>query len=402
MADEALANNSKAEKSAEAAKPAARKQWSPRIWSGMNFPTWMGVLFRNRWNVSLRYTYKLILITTCTVANSVLWLVEKAVYGRAVAKTQIHPQPLIILGHWRSGTTWLHELFGLDPQFSSPSTYQCLAPTQFLVSGWAKWLLGFLVPEHRPMDNMPVGWDRPQEDEFAMCNLGAKSPYMTIAFPNRGFVYEEYLTFVGVPHAERERWKQTLLGFLRKVTFATKKRLIIKSPGHTARVDMMLEMFPDAKFVHIVRDPYVLFPSTVHLWKRLYDTHGMQEPTYEGVEEHVLERFVRIDDKFDQDRSRIPPGNLISLRYEDLVKNPIPLLRQIYEQLELGDFEQVRPAVEKYLSEQADYKTNKYRLTPEQRAEVTRRWSRYFDRYGYPRDPQSAADASTTSPIAQG
>ena len=42
--------------------------------------------------------------------------------------------------------------------------------------------------------------------------------------------------------------------------------------------------FPDAKFVHIVRDPFVIFPSTVHLWKTLYSTQGMQKPRFEGLD----------------------------------------------------------------------------------------------------------------------
>ena len=45
---------------------------------------------------------------------------------------------------------------------------------------------------------MPTGWDRPQEDEFALCSMGAPSPYFKMAFPNEGAQDEEYMDFDGV------------------------------------------------------------------------------------------------------------------------------------------------------------------------------------------------------------
>ncbi|MBN8623992.1 MAG: sulfotransferase [Planctomycetes bacterium] len=371
---------------AAAKKPAAKKKerkWAPRMWIGMCYGTWTLFLIRNRFQVSFCYWYKAVLITLVSFLNTAQWLVESLILGPAIRRTKIQPRPLIILGHWRSGTTWLHELLGLDPQFTSPSTYQVMAPNHFTISHW--WVTRvfyWLMPSRRPMDNMPMGWDRPQEDEFALCNLGIPSPYLTIAFPNRPPAYQEYLT-LDVSEAERTRWKNALYHFLQKVTFLTGKRLIIKSPTHTARVRTLLEMFPDARFIYIVRDPYVLFPSTVHLWKRLYETHGLQVPTFAGLEEHVLSTFTRIYDRFEADRALIPPERLYEVRYEDLVADARGRMEEIYRQLELGDYSQVRPAIEKYLAENADYQTNKYSLTDEQRAAVRTRWRPFIEKYGY-------------------
>jgi len=359
------------------------RRWAPRMWIGMRFGPWMCLLARNRFRIAPRFWHKAVLITLVSLCNTFWWAVEAVVFGRAVRRTQVDPRPLIILGHWRSGTTWLHELLGQDPQFASPSTYQALSPNHFLVTKWwASRLFFFLVPNRRPMDNMPMGWDRPQEDEFAMCNLGAPSPYLTIAFPNEPPVYDEYLT-LDVARPDVERWKRKLYHFLQKVTYADPKQLIIKSPPHTARVRTLLEMFPDARFVSIVRDPYTLFASTVHLWKRLYEMHGLQVPNFAGLEERVLDTLERMDDRFEQDRTLIPPGRLYEIRYEDLVSDPSARLSEIYRRLELGDFEKVRPAVEKFLAESADYQTNRYQLTDEQRAAVAKRWSRYIRRHGY-------------------
>ena len=120
------------------------------------------------------------------------------------------------------------------------------------------------------MDNMAAGFDRPQEDEFALCMLGEPSPYLTIAFPNRGPQYGDYLDLEGLSPRALASWKRTLYQFLQKITFRNPKRLILKSPPHTARLKVLRNLFPEAIFIHIVRDPFVVFPSTVNLWKSLY------------------------------------------------------------------------------------------------------------------------------------
>ena len=54
------------------------------------------------------------------------------------------------------------------------------------------------------MDNMTAGWDCPQEDEFALCNMGLRSPYLTIAFPNHPPQDQEFFELAEVsPRARR-------------------------------------------------------------------------------------------------------------------------------------------------------------------------------------------------------
>jgi hypothetical protein len=151
-------------------------------------------------------------------------------------------------------------------------------------------------------------------------------------------------------------------------------------------------MFPKAKFVHIVRDPCVIFPSTVNLWKRLYRDEGLQVPRYEGLDEHVFDSFQRMYDAFERDRQLLAPNQLCELRYEDLIANPAEQMRLIYDRLELGDFEAVSPAIQQYVAGQKDYKTNRYQITPEVRAEITRRWGKYLAKYGYAAEQAGAGD----------
>ena len=246
------------------------------FWDGMNFSAWVRLVRKNRFRLAWQKWYMLPMVTAFSLFHSAYRAWQWVVVGWRIKKSIDYP-PLFILGHWRSGTTLLHELLVLDPRHTYPTTYECFAPSHFVITEWtATRLLGFLLPSRRPMDNMAAGWHRPQEDEFALCNLGLPSPYLTIAFPNEPPQDQEYWTLAHVPPGALERWKKVFLRFLQEINYRSRapKRIVLKSPPHTGRVKVLLEMFPDAKFVHIVRDPMVIFPSTVHLWKTLYLRKG--------------------------------------------------------------------------------------------------------------------------------
>jgi hypothetical protein len=360
------------------------RPWIPRFWDGMVASAWFRVLWRNRLAVHPIRWAMCVIITGCALFNSLLTILQDVFLGRKIEGTKIEHDPIFIVGHWRAGTTLLHELLVFDERHTFPTTYECFAPSHSLFS--AKWLapaMSFLMPARRPMDNMPAGWDRPQEDEFALCNLGAPSPYLKLVFPNRPSLDENYLDFVGVPPAAVEQWKRLFLRFLKCVTLRQPKRIVLKSPPHTARIKTLLEIFPRARFVHIVRDPYVVFPSTVNLWKRLCRDEGLQMPNYRGLEDEVFQTMVRIYEAFERDRPGIGPSRFSEVRYEELVEDPVGQMRRVYEELHLGEFEKILPALEKFAAGQKDFKTNKYQLAAEKRAEVARRWGFFFDRYGY-------------------
>jgi hypothetical protein len=363
---------------------AGKRVWAPRIWEGCDFFAWFRLLLRNRFAVHWSYLYIAVIVTIVSVFHTLLRFLQEGWYGERVRRTRIAQPPLFILGHWRTGTTLLHELLILDERHGYPTTYQCLEPNHFLLTEAfiTRWL-SFLMPARRPMDNMAAGFGRPQEDEFALCMLGQPSPYLSIAFPNHPPVDQEYFDLEAVPRRALASWKRTFCRFVQQITFKDPRRLVLKSPPHTCRIEVLQELFPGALFVHIVRDPYVVFPSTVNLWKSLYRTHGLQPPTFEGLEEYVYATFTRLYERLEATRGLVSPERFHELRYEDLVRDPVGQLRALYDHLGLGDFDRLLPRLESYLASLAGYETNRYQLTDGQRAEITRRWRPVIERYGY-------------------
>jgi hypothetical protein len=225
--------------------------------------------------------------------------------------------------------------------------------------------------------------------------MGLVSPYAQIAFPNRP-QGEEYLDMRTIPASEADRWKAGLMRFMQRLTWRANKPIVLKSPPHTARIRLLLDQFPDARFIHIARDPYTIFSSTVRLWKSLYDVEGLQSPHFEGLEDYVYRMFTRMYDAYFAEKDAIPPENLCEVRYEQVACDPVGQVQAIYEHLRLGGFERARPQLEAYAAKEKNYQTNRYELPDSTRAEITRRWGELIERLGYAR-PQAVADTATAT-----
>ena len=356
--------------------------WSPRFWHGMPLGVWLPLLAENGFRASPSRWGLVATISAAAAFNSLMEPIAEACFRHRLRHPPQTPPPLFIIGHWRSGTTLLHELLMLDDRFCCPNTIQCLAPGHFLLTErFLSVAIGWMLPKQRPMDNVAAGMDRPQEDEFALMNLGAPSPYRRMAFPRTSSRHPEALDVTLLGPEELARWQATVRRFLTALSVRDPRRPVLKSPPHTARMGALRAMYPGARFLHIVRDPYVVFSSTKRLWQSMNATQALQVDPGDDLGDYVFEAFEEMYRAFDRDRALLGPGELHEIRYEDLVADPAGRLEEAYAALELGDFGRVRPKLE--VESRRDYQTNTYRHDPRIVAEISRRWKPFIDRYHY-------------------
>ncbi|MEX0852350.1 MAG: sulfotransferase [Bauldia sp.] len=355
------------------------------VWYGMRFGSWVKLLARGRLDITVNCLPRILSVSLMTPFVSAVALMSEAIYARRVEATYIKP-PVFILGHWRTGTTLVHELLACDPTLAYPTTRQCFFPNTFLLAGraFSRFYRPFL-PEKRPFDDLPVGLERPQEEEFGLVNMGIPSPYRVFAFPRHGPPDGRYLDLVGLSQAERQEWETAYVTLLKRIQLAANEPLVLKSPPNTARLGTLLRLLPDARFIHIARHPFDVYPSTLRMLKTLAAVQGLHNPPrLDGwASEYVLSTFERMFDAYERDRQLIPSNRLVEIRYEDLVVDPKGVLGEVYQALDLGDFAAVAPHIDAYLAERADFRPNEHRLDADARRAIVKRWRRYFERFNY-------------------
>jgi omega-hydroxy-beta-dihydromenaquinone-9 sulfotransferase len=356
----------------------------PQVIQGMTLATLLRVLARNGFMVDASCLGRLAHLLVMGVFNSLYGACETLLNSAEIEQVQVKEHPLFIIGHWRSGTTHLHNLLSVDEQFACPSAFQASCPNHFIFSQSAGFVFNLIAPTTRPMDDVAFRSHVPHEDEFAVAATSTVSPYMKILFPVTGDACHSQLDPHRLPEPLRNEWKDALLLFLKKVTFSEGRRVVFKSPPHLGRVGTLLEMFPRAQFLHIVRDPYTVYASTWKLWKDSFQYAHLQEPDAQQVNELILSWHAELFSLYERDRSLIPAGALHELKYEDLDVRPVETLRAAYAALGLTGFSAFETRVRAYVDSLRDYKKNVHVLTEADRETVRSRWRETFDRYGYP------------------
>jgi hypothetical protein len=358
--------------------------FGPSTLGGITFGDWLALLRENRFAVDPSYWLRATTITLCSLGNSLDRRREEASYGQANRDAIVDP-PVFVLGIWRSGTTHLQNLFAVDERFAFPNWYQVAYPHSFLsTEAKRSTFLGFFIPETRVQDNMKYGLMLPAEDEFALCTISARSPLMSSIFPRRAEHYARYGTLGELPETEVAEWKAALLGFCKKLACKYGKPLVLKSPFHTGRIRLLLDIFPEAKFVHIHRDPYAVFQSACHTVREALKYCALQRHNLD-VEEWTIGRYREIVEAFLAEKDLIPAGRFHDLRYADLERDPIAQMRTTYEALGLPDFREVEPLVRRYVASLAGYRKNVYpELAPATKARLRNEWERSFSAWGYP------------------
>jgi len=345
--------------------------------------TWFGLLRRHWREVDWQFWPK-VLAVSCFVL--IMWpfvLFEHWKFDKRIRAQKVAP-PVFIIGHQRSGTTYLYYLLARDPQFGFLSVKEGFMPWIYLSwLGFLRTALAKALPNKRPMDDLRLGIDLPTEPEYTLGNMTPSTMVPGYNFPRSMWpIFKSNVLFED--DRARNEWKSALRYFMQKLTLRHNGiPLMLKSPENLARVKEILEVFPYARFIHIKRDPVTVYFSTEKLYSVTLPMVALQHCDGKVVEEFIMESYPAMFRRFFADRHLIPPGQLAEIRYEDLIGNEMSVLQDVYKRLNMNGFEAASPEIIKEVKSYSDYKRNSYDYPQQRVSEIRSRWADVITELGY-------------------
>ena len=332
-------------------------------------------------NMSFGGWFKLVLFVPIGLLNSILAIPDFFYKGRSPK------QMIFIVGHYRSGTTHLHNLIEASGDLIAPTTYECAMPAHFLfTNSWLKPIISLFTPNQRLFDTMKMSVNTPQEDELAMASYCAATPYLSITFPFDDEYFKSCISLKSLPQKDIDDWKAVHLRFVLKLGRKThgKKGLILKSPGHTSRIKTLLELYPDAKFIHIHRDPRPVVKSSLNLYTVWYEMQSFGDVSRlkENKENTLLETYKTLEAGWEEECALIPEKNRIEVSFNELNAEPKSTIEAIFKQLDITGFSEGK--LNKYLNSVKSHVPGAYpELSDDLLKKTYSHLDAYIRKYGY-------------------
>lgn len=353
---------------------------------GVTWGDWWRLLGRPGISVDPVYWPRAAFTSGMALLTSAVARVERRRWSSSWAGVRVKA-PVFVVGHHRSGTTHLWNVLSQDPAFAYPSVLQAVFPHSFLTfEPLVRGVAGRFAIRKRPQDNVPIEPDSPIEEERALCTSTFASIQMARHFPAARDQFSQFLTMRDASSETREAWKRAFDQFARKllVRHGEHRRLLFKSPDHTGKIALIRSLYPDARFVHIHRDPYVVFASTRKMERTTQPIYAFQRWREDEVDDFILWRYRAMYDAYLEDRDALPSNRLVEISFSELESAPLETVRSIYERLEIDSTAGARDAIAAYLESIAGYRKNVHPpLAEPLRARVAEAWRPMFEAFGY-------------------
>ena len=297
---------------------------------------------------------------------------------------QAPDDPVFIVGHWRTGSTFLHQLMNLDTNLTTPTLFQVAIPDSFLTSHpYYKPILKQVISKKRPMDNVRLGMDEPQEDEYAIFRVTDCSPLEALVFPPAPAYFLLNCNTYLPAGSEVKIWKKNMLHFFKKLHYKTGKTIVSKNPFNSMRIPELDEMFPRSRFIHIIRHPFHVVPSTIHMWDIVQKQNCLNKNLHRPTIGEVVSVFDSLLNKLENDLQSLSPDRHVLVRFEDLETKPVHVLEQIYHKFGLPFTVEFREKINYFINEMSGYEKNSFFISPEEGEMIRQRMQNHMDKFGY-------------------
>lgn len=354
--------------------------------SGSSFVNWMNILIQNNFSIDYQFIPRALYVTAMTAALAPFRYYEHKKFHHKLQNVTVK-EPLFIIGHFRSGTTFLHYLLGQDPGLGYVSTFETMTPGMIIANEeMFRNLVKNHLPAKRPMDDLEMHATLPYEEEYAIANMSAFSFYHGWYFPrNWNHYFDRYVLFKDMSEKEITCWKKTYDYFLKKITYKNNgNHVLLKSIVNTARIKQLVELYPNARFIHIHRNPYQVYKSTWKLYQKILPIFSFQHIDTKTLDQLILETYQKLFNQYLKNKQVIPQENLIEFSYDEFIKKPVETIKRTYERLRLTGFSKAKPFFTSYAERHKNYKASVYSFSDEEKQKIYSHWKIMFDAYDYP------------------
>lgn len=311
--------------------------------------------------------------------------------------------PTFIFANARSGTALMHHLLSLDDErFVAPKLYQTILPAVT----WNRLLarLGALDTAlgghmHAVVDFLNErflsGWagiheirlDSEEEDEPPWLYT-LMSPTVTLLFPDVWrFARAEWLD--RAPARVRARYLDYYETVIQRILFAAggDRTYLNKNIMLASRARSVLERFPDARFIYLVRHPYDSLGSMLQMWYVGWEAHSPDLPK-SSRESRAMGQLAIDFYKCALDlRKHLPEEQFMVVRFDDLVADPAATVERIYAHFNLTISPAYRARLEEATSGAGEFKSSGHHYTLEEfgltRREIHRQLRPLFEEFGF-------------------
>ena len=315
---------------------------------------------------------------------------ELALYNHKIEQHTIQQHPLFILGYYRSGTSYLHQCLVQDDRFGYHTNFQMVLPEVMLST--EKALLPVFEAACRlfkitdSVHRVPLSFRFPGEEDATMTTFlnpkGAQWGYFLPQMMKDQF--SKYVLFENISSTEMEAWKQSFVFLLKKISLANdQKQLVLKSPPNTARLKLLLSLFPNAKFIFIHRNPYDVYASNKRFWEVVQKQYALKSTRSVDVPSLILDTYSRIMQRYLQEKAAVPSNQITELAYDDFVQSPVESLRTAYAQLNQDDFGYCENKLRMFTGKQKHFIQLNHALPAEERKLVSEKLEPVIRHWNY-------------------
>lgn len=314
-----------------------------------------------------------------TPLNILQWVL----YGRRLHNEQVMEPPIFIIGPWRSGTTFFHDLMARDKQFGTISTLQLIAPSAFLILRVFNRIATRLYGKRgRGVDDFSYSLLSPQEEENVLLKTSSSAFYRFYLDPANFLDYLDRL--IRPSQKYLQIFNHDYLRLLRVTSFANHgKRLLLKNPPNTARIKELLSIWPQAQFITLIRKPEDIVRSYIDLNRYVFRRIHGDRVDDSFIVDHSIRIYESVMRIYLLTLSLIPTQNLIEIRYEDLVSDRNSTIRMVYDRFNLDT-----TFLDLYHASSSSKDTDAYhgssnKLDPKLLMLVRNRFKDIYEKYGY-------------------